>query len=504
MKKLLFLGCLLLFFGLQVKSQIDSVQVTKYKGSYHKMYFSQHTIAGIIGDNLCELFYGYDPTNMIQETNKVDIILRDKNTLEYKETLTLYLKLVNEGQKNKNLEFNHLFILNSSVAIVSSRRGDKNKTLFYAQLFDFDFKPKGNPVLIAEETDTKKNIYQYKVSNDKKSFSFATIINDYEIGVYLISDDLRIIAQTHQKGSSNLNSYSAIVSQFSTEIIDNSCLITILLGEADAKDKRKYKISLSDSAETSVLSWGKEGIEYCLPEVTDYNNGVIKVSGFYYTDKEKLEGVTTASINKNTKQIESVVYSEFTNENLNKNNPYKDVTYSSRTNIRYIHKKDNGDVVITGDESYATIYSNGSKPGSQIYYHYENIIIVVLGKDGNVKMHGKIERNSLLEPFMMCEGLSHPLVFYLDNRKNYEDSIPRGKPKKHMLQMSNKKIVGVYNSVTDDAISKPFIFFKGSENRKYLPILPHYQVLSDDEILFFSRKGHHKYTIYKVKFYWQE
>ena len=504
MKKLLFLCLLLLFFSVQVKSQVDSIEITKYKGSYYKMYFSQHTIAGIIGDNLCELFYGYDPTNMIQETNKVDIILRDKNTLEYKETLTLYLKLEKEGEKDKKLDFIHLFILNSSIVIISSRNGDKNTTLFYAQLYDFEFKPKGEPVLVTEETDTKKDIYQYKVSNDKKSFSFVTIINDYEIGAYLISDDLRVIAQTHQKGSCNLNFFTTIVSQFSTEIIDNSCLITILLDEADLEDKRKYKICLSDSSETSVLSWGKEGIEYCLPKVIGYDSGVISVSGFYYTDKEKLGGVTTASINKNTKQIESVVYSEFTNENLNKNNPYKNVTYSSRTNIRYVHKKDNGDVVITGDVSYATIYSNGSKPGSQIYYHYEDIIIVVLDKNGNVKMHGKIARNSLMGEFKMFEGLKYPLVFYLDNIKNYKDSVPVDKPKMHVLRMSNKKIIGVFNSVTDDAISKPSFFFKASEDKKYLLELSQNTVLSDNEIIFFSRKGNRKYTIYKVKFYWQE
>lgn len=499
MRKLLLLSLLLLFSRAQVKSQIDSLEVIEHMGKYNRLYFSWHEIAGVIGENICELYYGIDDTNLtLGGKYAVDIIQYDKNTLEYKKTITLNLVLENESEKEKGLEFNNLFILDSSIIIVSSRREGK-KTSFYGQLYDFNFKPLTKPIFIAEEVDTKTVTYQAELSDDKKSFSFATIIGEYEIGAYLVSTDLKLIAKTRQKGGVYLQK-NIISPAFSAKSIENSYLITTFLG----KEKDEYKVCITNSIETIELSWGKKGISYSLPNVIDYSDGIIKVSSFYYSSKEKLDGVTTAFININTKQIESVVYSEFTNENLNKNNPYKKINYSTRNNIRYVDKKDNGDIIITGDDSYITTYTGQSRSGPNIYYHFENIIAVVLDENGNIKMQGKIARNSVSSTFAMYDGLKYPLIFYLDNRKNYKDSLPREKPKRYSLQLSDKKKVGVCYSVTDEGISRPYIFFRAKKNKKFIPTLSQYAVLNENEIVFFSRRGNRKYVIYKLKFHWQE
>lgn len=500
------------------------VTVSSHTGGYSELYTCHHSIAGVIGDNICELFSGSRTTEIGNPHFKLDVRLYNSKNLEYNKTIYIDLRLKSGDARWKSPHFNNLYILDSILIILSSRYEKDDTVAYYGRIYDFNFYTKSEAVLLAKGKDLKLNSTHHRLSKDKKTFSFSTsgANKNKSLNVYLVSSDLKVLLETNE--IENTNKTNDVFEHHSVEILGDNSLATIWFDKNDSLGTYSLKIKDVNGNNDETLSIGNDNILMNLSVITDYTDSTIKISTVYYNADDKyLKGIYSATINRNTLKIAFENYSNFNRDNLNKASKNKNASYSSKIGIRNVYKAQNGDIILTGDAVLQTYHSSSShvmygKAGYTINgtphkfldqpaytsSKYENIMIVRLDSTGTIRMHELFRRLNTSESVELYQDLKEPVILFSDNAENYDIGNTPFLPKVSGYDLVGKKSAGVYSLVSLDSASNPQMFFNGKENKKYVLRSRVSNVINENEVVFICRKRNFHYMLVKVTFDWDE
>jgi len=431
-----------------------------------------------------------------------------------KKTMTLeYVKEFKMPEVNgKELQYEHMFILNGQILVFSSAYfSDQNKKIAYVQKINTnDGSLAGQPKEIDQiVADKKRNSgsFSFIVSNDSTKILIAR--NDpYEKYANEKFSYKLLDANTNIIWSASLElPYKDKYFSISNYRVDNSGKVYMLasvMKEKEDREKKKpsYSYNLisynnaSKSLKEMPISLGDKYISDIRFAITPKGN--IAVGGFYSNKNAAgLAGTFFMSVDKEKNQVLSQGTKDFSSEFLTEfmsarhADKHKELYNYS---VDYLVSQSNGGLIMVAEQFYVNAVTTCQPKGgctTTYYYNYNDIIVVSFNPDASVKWMKHIPKTQVSAndggyhssySFVVTNDKLN--FIYNDNPKNLK---PDADPKRTKNGISKKMVTVIVGMNISDGNFNKTSMFSAKEERIYtIPKIA--MQLSKNQSLFYAIK----------------